>query len=132
MSRPNQIKLLALPAILVVGLMAGCTHSDTLTGPDFTDQALTENLVAGDCPEWSEVCDAVGWAVWSECPLDWDWKNHGQFMSCKKKVMKQHLAEYKDCFTEEELEELKECITWWTPVESPEPGGDSKTKITSE
>ncbi len=132
MSRPNSIKLLALPAIVVVGLMAGCTFSDTVTGPDFTDQTLAENLVAGGCPDWGEVCDTVGWAVWSECPLDGDWKNKGQLVSCKKKAMKQYLKEYKDCFTEDELEALKECILWWAPTESPEPGGDTKTKITSE
>lgn len=133
MSRPSpSIKLLALPAIVVVGLMAGCTFSDTVTGPDFTDQTSVENIVAADCPEWGEVCDTVGWAVWSECPLDWDWKNNGQLVSCKKKAMKQYLEEYSDCFAEDELEELKVCILSWTPTESPEPGGDTKTKITSE
>ena len=133
MSRPGpSIRLLALPILLVVGLMAGCTYSDTITGPDLSDQPSSENLVADGCPDWGEVCDTVGWAVWSECPLEWDWKNQGQLMSCKRKAMKQYLAEYKGCFSTEELDELKECILLWTPLESPDPGGDTKTKITSE
>ena len=132
MSRPSPIRLLALPLFLVVGLLASCTPSDTITGPDLSEPPSLESAVAEGCPDWGEVCDIVGWAVWSECPLDGDWKNQGQLVSCKKKSMKQYLNDYKDCFTEEELEDLKECILWWAPTESPEPGGDTKTKITSE
>ncbi len=131
----RNITFFAVLSFLAIFVLTGCIDSgDPLgIGPDAA--AINPSQIADECPSWGEACGEIGWAVWCACPPDGDWKNDGQWKSCRKKAAKEHLKDVKGCFSVEELDELRECVLSWTPDinDTDEiPGGDSKIKIRTE
>ncbi|UCG51504.1 MAG: hypothetical protein JSW58_15170 [Candidatus Latescibacterota bacterium] len=101
---------LALVALLAAIVLTGCAGSDTLLGPDPNAAAVTVDWAWEECPGWEEACDQGRQEICFQCPPDADWKNPGQYNSCIRKALRQYLQELSDCFSNEELDTLRDCI----------------------
>ncbi len=126
------IRSLALPVLLAVGVMAGCTHSDPPTAPVSPDAMLAADWTWVECPDWNDACERIGWEVLWECPPDGNWKNAGAHNSCKKQTVNLYLKELESCFSNEELDMLRECALAWTPDQEENQKVDRKTRLMDE
>lgn len=128
----RNITFFALLSCVVVFVLTGCVDSGDPLGVGPDEAVINANQVAAECPSWGEACEEIGWAVWWACPPDGDWKNAGQWQSCRKKAAKEYMKDVKGCFSAEEFDELRECVLSWTPETDTAPDGGSKIKIRME
>jgi hypothetical protein len=126
------IRSLALVILLAVGVMAGCTNQDNPTAPVPTDEMMAADWTWEECPDWNEACERIGWELWWECPPDGDWKNPGEYNSCRNQTAKWYLKELKACFSDEERDALRECALAWTPGQEESPEVDRKSRFHNE
>jgi len=80
---------------------------DSTWGADIDAVGILNNDVCGDL---ETLCDEIGVQVDMVCPPDDYYRNHGAYVSCVAHAATEFLREFKQCYTEEEIEEVHGCI----------------------
>ncbi|MDH3216457.1 MAG: hypothetical protein OEN01_09230 [Candidatus Krumholzibacteria bacterium] len=80
---------------------------DSTWGADIDAIGVINDDVCGD---FDMMCDEIGVQVDFVCPPDAAYRNHGAYVSCVAHAATEFLREFKDCYTEEDIEEVHGCI----------------------
>lgn len=128
-------RITCLTGIFVVLLealaIAACTGSDAPLTPAPTDTPANILEAPGACPTFEQACHDIGEAMFEACPPDGDYPNHGQYVSCRNRVLNSRLNELTACFTLEELNALRTCARSWADGQN-DPGDPASEPVPPE
>jgi len=101
------VGVFAVVAVISIVAVTGC-NSPVSVAP--VEQIAPTYGVSVDCPTIEQICRLIVQELDIQCPRTKDYRHWGELNSCEKSTIGKALEPYSECYTGEELKEIRDRV----------------------